>query len=586
LSKQESGSRVSETDQLPAAIVSSEQKYRLLVEQLNVGVLMTSIDGRVLHGNAAAIQMAGYSTLSEFLAVPIQRLYADERERGRLLEVLLRDGQVRGFETVCIRKDGSHYPVWLGAILLLDEAGAPEYVLGTHEDISYRKHAERELQLLKNSIDTAPTGAYWFDSTGHLVYVNDAGCRALGYEREELLAQHVSVINPRATAERWSEVWRSLKERTTLALESEHRRKDGSRFAVELSFTYIVSGGNEYCNGYANDITERQRSEKQRETLQAQLLQSQKLESVGRLAGGVAHDFNNMLTVILGHVELSLSDVDPESSLSGDLLEIRGAAQRAADLTGQLLAFARRQTTAPKVLNLGESVVSMLKMLGRLIGEQIDLRFFAEGLWPVKIDPVQLYQILSNLCINARDAINGVGTIAIEAQNVSLVVPSTEGRFSIAPGEYVRLTVRDDGCGISEADMPHLFEPFFTTKDPGRGTGLGLATVYGIVTQNGGSIDVQSQLGAGTTYSVHLPRHIGELEAPQERHSVLIEGGGETVLLVEDELTILRVARNILERLGYQVLATASPMEAIRIAEDRARRIDLLISDVVMPEMN
>ena len=448
-----------------------------------------------------------------------------------------------------------------------------------------QERADGELELLKTSIDTAPDGAYWFDPDGRFVYVNDAGCRVLGYTREELYALQVHDINPRATPERWSDVWRALKEQKRVTLESEHRRKDGSLFPVEVSCTYIVSGGKEYCNGYAVDVTERKRSEKQREALQAQLGQAQKMESIGRLAGGVAHDFNNMLTVILGHVELGLSEAEPGSAVACDLVEIRSAAKRAAELTGQLLAFARLQTVAPKVLDLNANIADMLNVLGRLIGEEIELRWQPGEVWPVSIDPVQIYQILANLCLNARDAIDGVGTIDIQTDTVTLSGLDRDGRVDIAAGEYVRLSVRDDGGGVSEAVMAHLFEPFFTTKEPGRGTGLGLATVYGIVTQNGGSIDVQSQVGAGTIFRVHLPKHLGQLESGQRQASRL-EGGGETVLLVEDEPAILRVERDILERLGYRVLSANTPSEAIRLAEDRSLVIALLISDVVMPEMN
>ena len=568
------------------AEAASERKYQLLVEQLNVGVLMATIDGRIVHANAATVRMTGYSSLEEFLKVRSQDLYAHENAREQFIQILAQQEQVRGFETLGVRKDGSQYPVCLGAVLLRDQAGKPEHVLGTIEDISYRKRAEEDLELLKNSIDTAPEGAYWFDATGRLVYVNDAGSRALGYSREELYELRLADINPRATPERWTAVWEALKAQKTITLESEHRRKDGSLFPVELTSTYFMSGGREYCNGYAIDITERKRSEKEREALQTQLLQAQKMESVGRLAGGVAHDFNNVLTVILAHVELGLRALDSTSPITEDLLEIRGAAERAADLTGQLLAFARRQTTAPKVLDLNASVGGMLNVLRRLIGEQIDLRWSPGLAGSIRIDPVQIYQILTNLCLNARDAISGVGSISIETDSVN-VAATDNIRLGAAPGEYVRITVQDNGSGMSDEVKAHLFEPFFTTKDLGRGTGLGLATVYGIVTQNGGAIDVRSLLDGGSTFAVYLPKYLGAVAAAEAvRSHARAEGHGATVLLVEDEPAILRVAQTILERLGYRVLAAATPREALRLASDRARPIELLLTDVVMPEMN
>ena len=337
---------------------------------------------------------------------------------------------------------------------------------------------------------------------------------------------------------------------------------------------------------YVKDITERVRAEQERRRLENRLVQSQRMDSVGRLAGGVAHDFNNMLGVILGHAELAMKQVGPLSPIYADLEEILKAGRRSADLTRHLLAFARKQTVAPKVLDLNETVNGMLNMLRRLIGEDIDLSWMpGKRLWSVKIDPAQIDQILANLCVNARDAISGVGRIDIETKNV-MVDESHSGKHAgLAPGDYVTLAVVDDGCGMDERTLESLFEPFFTTKDMGTGTGLGLATVYGIVKQNNGFIYVDSEPGKGAKFKIYLPRTPEEAEN-HEADTSPASGGTETIMLVEDEVSILNLNKTVLERSGFRVLAARTPTEALAMAERHGHPIHILVTDVVMPEMN
>jgi CheY-like chemotaxis protein len=312
------------------------------------------------------------------------------------------------------------------------------------------------------------------------------------------------------------------------------------------------------------------------------------MEAVGRLSGGIAHDFNNMLTVILGRTNLALTGLDPAQPLYADLLDIREAATRSAELTSHLLAFARRQPIAPKVIDLNAKVSEMLKMLRRLIGEGIDLSFRpGAGLWYVRIDPSQVDQILANLSVNARDAIAGAGRISIGTSNVTLDERHRVCAAGAAPGAYVVLSVCDDGAGMTREVAQHVFEPFFTTKALGRGTGLGLATVYGILKQNGGAIDVHSEPGVGTTFELYLPRAAGApATASPPTASTSPRGRGETVLIVEDEEAIRKLGRSMLEPLGYAVLLAATPDEAIRLAETHPGEIHLLLTDVVLPRMN
>ncbi len=336
------------------------------------------------------------------------------------------------------------------------------------------------------------------------------------------------------------------------------------------------------------DITERKQAEEEKEKLENQLRQSQKMEAVGRLAGGVAHDFNNMLFVILGHADMILEQVDPDQPIHADLTEIRDACERSVDLTRQLLAFARKQTVAPKVIDLNETVAGMTRMLQRLIGEDIDLAWMpGEKLWPVRIDPSQIDQILANLCVNARDAIASVGNITIETDNTAFGGTDCADHTGFIPGEYVMLAVSDNGRGMAPETLDNLFEPFFTTKESGKGTGLGLATVYGAVKQNDGFINVYSEPGQGTTFKIYLPRYQAKAaRLPEQGPSQPTEHGRETILLVEDEPAILRMTTMMLERLGYTVLAAGAPGEAVRLSREYAGEIHLLLTDVVMPKMN
>ncbi len=359
--------------------------------------------------------------------------------------------------------------------------------------------------------------------------------------------------------------------------------KDGRKLLVEWHGTTVFKEGNvfDYFFGVGIDITERRRLEEEREKLQAQLTQAHKMESVGRLAGGVAHDFNNMLGVILGRAEIAMMKADPAQPAYKDLQEIRKAAERSADLTRQLLAFARKQTVAPKVLDLNEVVEGMLKMIRRLVWRPDAF------LWTIKMDPTQIDQILANLCVNARDAISGVGKVTIETGVAIFDAVYCTNNPGFMPGDYVLLAVSDNGSGMDKDTLDKLFEPFFTTKGVGKGTGLGLATVYGIVKQNNGFINVYSELGQGTTFRIYLPRHMGKAE--QLRSAELGDtaaSGNETILLTEDEPAILEMTTLMLQHLGYTVLQAGTPGEAIRLAGEHSGRIHLLMTDVVMPEMN
>jgi two-component system cell cycle sensor histidine kinase/response regulator CckA len=339
------------------------------------------------------------------------------------------------------------------------------------------------------------------------------------------------------------------------------------------------------------DVTARKEIEEESIKYQEQLTQAQKMESVGRLAGGVAHDFNNMLGVIMGHAEMCLDMMGEDDMMRPSLEEIHNAARRSAKLTQQLLAFARKQTVKPKVLELNTVVDGMLNMLRRLIGENIELAWSPQpGLWQVKIDPGQIDQILANLCVNAHDAITGAGRITIETKNATVDMPDAGAQLKMSPGDYVLLVVSDDGCGMGKEESRHLFDPFYTTKEIGQGTGLGLSTVYGIVKQNRGSINVYSEPGMGTTFKIYLPRHRGGQSAETKEETADIDSStgleSKTILLVEDENSNLSLYKTMLELMNFKVLPASTPGEAIALADSYEADIDLVITDVVMPEMN
>jgi signal transduction histidine kinase len=335
------------------------------------------------------------------------------------------------------------------------------------------------------------------------------------------------------------------------------------------------------------DITERKRAEAEREKLQAQFIQAQKMEAVGRLAGGVAHDFNNLAMGIMGYVQLCMDALPPDHRIREWLNEIATDTQRSVNLTRQLLAFARKQIVAPKVLDINDTIEGMLKLLRRLIGEDIDLTWLPGGnLWPIRIDPGQIDQIMVNLCVNARDAIAGVGKVTVETGNTVFDEEYCARHADTVPGEYVMLAVSDNGCGMNAETLSHMFEPFFTTKGVGKGTGLGLATVYGIVKQNHGFVNVSSEPGHGTSFRIYLPRMPGRAVAREAAPAGECPRGTETILLADDERSIRITVQAFLERLGYTVLAAETPEDALRLAAEHKGSVHLLITDVVMPRMS
>ena len=524
------------------------------------------------------------------------RVYVEKRVATQMFKTIMSGGLWSG-EVRMYNREGQIRDIFLRAYANRDERGIISALVGVHTDITEHKRAEMALkvseQRYRNLYENLRDGSFAVDLSEKIVECNRQFLNMLGnYSFEEISrltygditpvqwhAMEIDILKNQVDKRGYSDIY-----------EKEYIRKDGSVIPVEIQ-TYLVLDSDGNASGYwafVRDIAERKRAEEEREKMHAQLIQARKMESVGRLAGGVAHDFNNMLGVILGYSELVLQQMEDSDPNYSGLQEIRKAAKRSADLTSQLLAFARKQTVAPRVLDLNETVEGMLKMLRRLIGEDIELLWLPEGdSKPIKLDPSQIDQILANLCVNARDAINGIGRVSIETGSTVLDRDNCAGQPGCVPGEYVMLAVSDNGRGMDAYTLENLFEPFFTTKNVGEGTGLGLATVYGIVKQNNGYINVDSEPGSGTTFRIYFPVYcIGGEKTVKNIPGKIELNGRETVLLVEDEPAILNITRNMLERLGYVVLAAGLPGEAIQIAREHSGEIHLLMTDVVMPEMN
>ncbi|MBU1167985.1 MAG: PAS domain S-box protein [Proteobacteria bacterium] len=550
-------------------------------------------DGIIIYTNPEFEKMFGYAPgemLWKHVSIVNPPTTKTPKETAEEIMAILREEKQWSGEIQNLKKDGTLF--WSYAtVSVFDHPVDGPVLVAVHTDITERKQAEEALRISEERnrtlLQTAMDGFWMVNSKGRILEVNETYCRMSGRSVQELVGLHIKDIEASETESGIADRIREIKFQGENRFETRHRRKDGSVFDVEISVQYRPMEGGRFV-AFLRDITAQKHMEMEQKKLQDQLSQSQKLESVGALAGGVAHDYNNMLGVIIGYTDMALEKVDPGQPLYDDLQEILTAAIRSSEVTRQLLAFARQQTISPRVIDLNETVESMFKMLRRLIGEDIDLSWLPESsLWPVNMDPSQIDQMIANLCINARDAIGGVGKIIIETGTASFDKAYCAENTGFVPGEFAMIALSDDGSGMDQETLDRIFDPFFTTKGVGQGTGLGLATVYGIVKQNNGFINVYSEPGQGTTFRIYLPRYEGMAEQiKQKEASEPAVLGHETILLVEDEPSIIKMAKMMLERLGYTVLAAATPGNAISLSEAHPGEIHLLMTDVVMPEMN
>ncbi len=552
------------------------RRLAALVETSGDAIVVSALDGTITDWNAGAERLYGYHrdeaigrSLTE-LIIPPDRQAEMPESRAHLREV----GSVND-EVLHVRRDGSTVPVEATASIIHDASGTIAGISLIARDITRRRENELAIRRLATIVESSPDVIYTFETNGSVIVWNAAAERVYGYGADEIVGRSIAVLSDAGEQSRMLEsLFARLGRGETVVNEGVAVRKDGGR--VEISYTAfpirdahgtIVAGG-----VIARDVTERQK-------LEAQLRQAQKMEAVGQLAGGIAHDFNNLLTVITGYGGLARALVNGGTGAE-ELEEIERAAQRAAALTSQLLAFSRRQLLDPVLLDLSEVARGLVPMLDRLIGEDIAVEARLEPELPnVLADAGQLEQVIVNLAVNARDAMPNGGTLTIETR--TLYLDEEDG-----PAHYVCLSVSDTGTGIDREVLPHIFEPFFTTKTVGEGTGLGLASVHGAISQSGGYVRVYSEIGHGTVFKLFLPattEKAAPLPDPRAGEDRL--GGAETILVCEDEDSVRSLVERLLSRAGYRVLSADRPSEALAIVDAEPGRIDGLVSDVIMPDM-
>jgi PAS domain S-box-containing protein len=584
---------VTEQVEISERLRASERKSRAVFD-LSFGFIgLLTADGTVLDANRSALEFAG-ARLSDVLGQPFWETpwckhSPATRDRVRAAIRAAAGGEMVHFEATLRFADGSMHTVDFTLRPMMDDAGRVTLLIPEGRDITEHKRAEHALreseERFRSLSNLAPEGIMIHEH-GVIVDFNLAFARLFGYEQsEELIGQDaLELLLDEESRERLRQ--RSDQKETGL-IEVTGRRKDGSTFAVETDSRPVKYLGQNASLVSFNDITERKAAEVDHARLEEQLLQAQKMESVGRLAGGVAHDFNNHLTVIISHCRMMLAQLDPQDPMTESIQQVLRAGEQSAQLTQQLLAFSRKQILQPKIFCPNDVVTETVHMLDRIIGEDIELHTRLDPeLGAIQADAGQINQVLMNLAVNARDAMPKGGAITIETSNLELHEEFVERHPEVKPGAYVLVTVSDNGTGMDKATLDRIFEPFFTTKVAGMGTGLGLATVYGIVQQSGGSIWAYSEPGRGTTFKLYFPRVDAPVEVECESDIPLDSmGGDETILLVEDHDGLRLLTTSILEGLGYHLLSAANGAEALEKSGDYSETIHLMITDVVMPGM-
>ncbi|HEX7127012.1 MAG TPA: PAS domain S-box protein [Thermodesulfobacteriota bacterium] len=573
-----------------AGALAASEAFRIAFEHAAIGMAVAGTDGRWLRVNAALCELLGY-TADELLGRRPQDVAHPDDVAGELEDVrrlIAGERSAAQAEMRCIRKDGRVVWIQRTASVARDDAGEPLYLITQMQEIAERGPAQAALaaseERFRALIESSSEIVTILAADGTALYTSPAVERVLGYSPEERLGRNaLELIHPDDlpyVRRAFDEILESPGAARTVEFRCRH--KDGSWRALASHAT------NRLLHPSVGGIVVNTRDLTESRALEAQLRQSQKMEAVGRLAGGVAHDFNNLLTGIKGYVAFLLADLPEGDARRADVREIEKAADRAASLTRQLLAFSRKQVLQPRIIDLNATILDLRRMLQRLIGEDVEVVLHLDpDLGSIEADPGQIEQVLMNLAINGRDAMPTGGRLAISTSEVELDDAEARHVGVPRPGRYVLLAVADTGAGIPPDAIPFVFEPFFTTKEPGKGTGLGLSTVYGIVTQSGGGVTVDSRPGHGATFRIYLPRIAAPTPEATAPGPAGPPAGAGTILLVEDDVAVRRLARRILDGAGYRVIEAAGGAEAIRLAfDDATPPIDLLLTDLVMPQMS
>ena len=570
-------------------LVEREELFHLISENAADMIAVVDMEGQRLFNSLSYQKVLGYSPEELQASSVFEQIHPEDRECVRkAAEGARRTGIGETLEYRIRHKDGAWLVLESTSSVIRNAKGEPEKLVIVNRNITERKKAEQALRRseadFRSVVEDAPYGIYRASLAGLFLQVNPALRKMLGYEREDdLLKQDLAkdVFRHDAEYRRLTELLAGTEELRDV--EMEWKKQDGTPITVRCSGRRIQGqdGVSAYFEVFAEDVTEKR-------VLEKQLRMAQKMEAIGRLSGGIAHDFNNLLGVIIGYSRVLRKALSQDKALGEHALEIEKAGQRAASLTKQLLAFSRQQVLTPAVLSLNALVCDMEKMLPRLLGEDVEVSLALDpDLGNVKVDQSQIEQVIINLAVNARDAMPSGGKLTLQTANVELDQTYTRHHPGSRVGKYVMLGVTDTGIGMDAATLTHIFEPFFTTKELGKGTGLGLATVYGIVKQSTGYIWVDSAPGKGASFQIYLPRHEGHenVEQPKTDSTEKLRGS-ECILLVEDAEPLRRLAQTFLESTGFRVLSAASGEEALEVAARFSGNFDLLLTDVVMPGMN
>jgi two-component system, cell cycle sensor histidine kinase and response regulator CckA len=570
-------------------LVDREELFHLISENAADMIAVVDMDGKRIFNSVSYQKVLGYSQEELQASSSFEQIHPEDRERVKNAAAeARRTGVGKTLEYRLRHKNGAWLVLESTSSVIQDTDGKPEKLIIVNRDVTERKRAEETLRRLETGfrsvVEDAPYGIYRANTAGRFLQVNPALQKMLGYEStEELLSKDLptEIFGHSEEYQRLTELLTRTEE--IKDLEMEWKRKDTTPITVRCSGRRVAdeNGALAYFEAFAEDVTEKR-------ILERQLRMAQKMEAIGRLSGGIAHDFNNLLGVIIGYSRVLKRELGANNPQAEHALEIEKAGQRAASLTKQLLAFSRQQVLSPAVLNLNTLAADMEKMLPQLLGEDIEVSLLLDPeLGNVKADQSQIEQVIMNLAVNARDAMPMGGKLKIETSNVELDQTYVRSHPGSKLGSFVLLAVTDTGTGMDPATLTHIFEPFFTTKELGKGTGLGLATVYGIVKQSNGYIGLESTVGKGTSFQIYLPRHAGQpvvddlkIESPENLR------GTETILLVEDSEPLRKLAKTFLESRGFRVLSAESGEDALQVAARFGGAFDLLLTDVVMPGIN
>jgi two-component system cell cycle sensor histidine kinase/response regulator CckA len=607
------GRNITGRKKVEIALQESEKRYRMIAENMSDIIWTIDFNLQFIYVSPSNSRITGY-TAEEMRQIPLNKILSSE-SFAQAQETLSRElaaeagsdpidpNRSRTLELEVYHKNGPTVWLEITATFNRDENGKAMEILAVGRNITERRRIEKALeeseQRYRMIVENMHDLVWTMDFDMNYQYVSPSETRVTGYTPQEVMS---SPLEQQITAESYARALAILAEELEREQNGEpadpHRNrifdvemncKDGSTAWAEITATFDrdEKGKAVGIMMIGKDISERKKAQEEKDKLEQQLIQAQKMETIGRLAGGVAHDFNNMLNVILGYAELTKLRLPADSELTQYILEIEKAACRSRDITSQLLAFSRKQIIAPKMINLNKLIAQSQKSIARLIGEDIDLNFFpGNDLSMVSFDPSQFEQILMNMAVNARDAMPDGGKLTMETSNIHLDATYCQNHLEFTPGHYVLLAVSDNGIGMEKDILQSIFEPFFTTKEVGKGTGLGLATVFGIVKQHEGFINVYSEPGQGSTFKIYLPASTATEETTEEIPREELTIGTGTILLVEDDDMLRSMITQMLEMAGYSVIATANPQEALPLCENNDTRIDLLITDVVMPGMN